>query len=240
MYKIAICDDEQACLDMIESTIKNYCKEKGFEATCQSFNDSDALMEMVEEHKLFDAYFLDVDMPCYSGLELVKKIKNLTKLPLIVLLTGYEKYAVEACGMDIFRYVLKTKWNTEARILLDELFVRMRQIKDDKIYLISNQRKYVRFMHRDIFYIMKNQKNSVFVLREGKKETERITLQQVYQKLNNPIMYFLDRSIIINIHHIRRIEGDSILMEDGYEIYEGDDNMKQLKQYLLTYWGNLT
>lgn len=95
-------------------------------------------------------------------------------------------------------------------------------------------------MHRDILYIMKNQKNSVFVLGEGKKETERITLQQVYQKLDNPIMFFLDRSIIINIHHIRRIEGNSILMEDGYEIYEGDDNLKQLKQYLLTYWGNLT
>jgi two-component SAPR family response regulator len=43
-----------------------------------------------------DAIFLDIDMPGLSGLELAQKIQNRFTGVLIVFVTAYEKYALEA------------------------------------------------------------------------------------------------------------------------------------------------
>lgn len=229
MYKIAVCDDNQECLDMVKAIAEPFCREKGLEVSFRYFSDSDELLELIEEKRLFDAYFLDVDMPHHSGLELVRKIRNMTAIPLIVLLTGYETYAVEACGLNIFKYVLKAKWKEEAGRLLTEMFARLSQVRDNRIYLINNQRRYVKFMHREILYIIKEQKNAVFILEDREREPERDTLRNVHRKLDNPSMYFLDRTMILNVLHIRRVEGNVVVMDDGYEIYSGDENIRELK-----------
>lgn len=240
MYKIAVCDDRESCLDAVKTGIEQYCKKHKIDINIRYFKDSDELMEMVEEKKLYDVYFLDVDMPCYSGMDLVKKIREFTSFPMIVLLTGYERYAVQACGMNIFRYVLKGRWDVEAEPLLNDLFCCLAQRNDRKIYVIQNSRKYVKLLHRDIMYIEKEQKNAVFTLTDKTRETERLSLQLVYSKLNDPCMYFFDKGMILNVHHIRRVEENRVVMDDCKEIYGGEDIIRKLKQYLCTYWGDYT
>ncbi len=240
MYKIAVCDNQEDCLEIVKATIKQYCEKNKIEIEVRYFNDSDALMDLVEGKKLFDVYFLDVDMPCYSGIDLVKKIRELTALPIIVLLTGFERYAIQACGMDIFRYVLKQKWDVEAKPLLNDLFFRLSQRNENKIYVIQNSRRYVKIFQKEIMYIVKDQKYAIFTLTEKRKETERLALQQVFNKLNDPCMYFFDRGIILNIHHIGRVEEDKVTMDDGKTIFGGEENVRQLKRYLCTYWGDFT
>ena len=240
MYKIAVCDNQESCLETVRNTIEKYCEKNRIDIEAQYFNDSDELMDLIEQKKFYDAYFLDVDMPCYSGMDLAKKIRGLTALPAIVLLTGYDQYAIDACGMNIFRYVLKGKWHEGAEALLDELFCCLRQRDDNKTYTIQNSRKYVKLFHKDIMYIEKNQKYAVFTLTGERKETDRLSLQMVYNKMNNPCMYFFDKSVILNVHHIERVEADKVKMDDGKVIFGGEDLIRKLKQYLCTYWGDFS
>ena len=80
-------------------------------------------------------------------------------MPYIIFLTAYDKYAVEACHMDIFWYLCKEKLDDEMAVALDKLFFHMSRQEDNRIYVISNKRKYVKFYYRDIIYVQKNQKN---------------------------------------------------------------------------------
>ena len=143
MYKIALCDDNEESLKLIKDTLLSYCDCHNFEVRPHSFSDSDALLELIEEKKFFDAYILDIDLPVHSGLDLVRQIRARTELPVIILLTGYEQYAIEACGMGIFRYVLKNDWDNNSERILGELFERLRNIRDERVYIISNQRKHI-------------------------------------------------------------------------------------------------
>lgn len=237
MYKIAVSDDNKAFLENIGRTLSQYTEKTNCDVEVQYISDSDELMELLEEKKLFDAYILDVEMPRYSGLDLVKKIRGISLIPEIVLLTSYESFAVDACGMDIFKYVLKRRWVDEAPQILEELFAALSRKTDGKIYVIDNQRRYVKFLHSDILYILKKQKNAVFVLSDGTQESERIILKQVFHRLDNPVMFFLDRTIIVNVQRIRRIENNMICMEDGFKLYVGDDKIRSLKKYITSYWG---
>lgn len=155
MYRIALCDDEKEILELLEETLQNYGLRHHFEVDLRRFHDSDTLMEMIEVGKLFDAYFLDIAMPAPSGMDLVRAIRGRTPLPVIVLLTGYEQYAIEACGMNIFRYVLKSQWSRHSERLLEDLFIQLSHIRNEKFYLISNQRKHVMFQVEDIISIYK-------------------------------------------------------------------------------------
>jgi two-component system LytT family response regulator len=39
-----------------------------------------------------DVVFLDIEMPFYNGFDLLDCVKNLKKVPIIVFITGYDKY----------------------------------------------------------------------------------------------------------------------------------------------------
>lgn len=236
MYRIAVCDDNECYLKKIEDRIKDYEKrnEKYFDV--YKFIDSDILMEKVEASNLFDVYFLDIEMPCYTGIDLAERIKQVSDTAMIVFITAYDSFAVNACGLNVVKYLMKEHIDEQIDDVLDEILEKLRRTSDDKVYVIVNQRRYIKLQQRDIIYVYKYQKNTVFVLRNGKEERERLSLQKAYEKMNNEDMIWLDRGIILNIRHICQITEQKIIMEGGYEIVTSLDHIKELKKILSDYW----
>lgn len=235
-YKIALCDDNQQYLDILSERLEVYGKKKGINFIIHKFNDSTLLMEWIEEEKLFDAYFLDIEMPCYTGIELAKKIREYSSIALVIFVTAYESFAVEACGLNVIQYLLKKQVLSRIEELMDELVFRLSCIQDDKVYIIMNQRRYIKLKQKDIIYIYKHQKNVCFVMIDKKEEKERISLQDVFNKLNNQEMLWLDRGIILNLNHVWSVSGTNIKMSGGYEITTNEAHVTELKKALATYW----
>jgi DNA-binding LytR/AlgR family response regulator len=237
MYKIAICDDNLFFLNDLSERIKNFSAINKISVIIQCFEDSEILIELVDERKMFDAYILDIEMPYYSGIDLVDKIKEVSEVPYIILITAYSNYAINACGLGIFRYLLKDNIVHEFNNLLKQLFDNLNKQSDDKIYIIDNIRRFIKLYQKDIIYIYKEDKNIVFVLANNRIEKQRLTLQEVYKKLNNDEMFFLDRGYIINIRHIIKIHSNLAEMDNGYNIVSSRINILKLKKYLNFYWG---
>lgn len=239
MYRIAICDDEYKYLEVVEQKVKKYCEEKKICVVMKGYNDSDTLVEDIECGKMFDAYILDIEMKGYSGIEAAKIIRSNSNEAFIVFLTAYRDYAIEACGMNIMRYVLKARLDGELNGVLDMLFLRLNAIRNNSIYLINNQRRYIKLSQRDIIYIYKHQKNVIFVLVGGKEEKERTTLQMVYKKIQSDEWFFLDRGYILNLYHIQKIIKDEVNMTEGHRIVSNTSHIKELKVHLHEYWGEM-
>lgn len=239
MFRIAICDDNEKFLEVFQEKFDQYCEKSSVQASLQCFSDSDMLMEQVEEKRSFDAFILDIEMPVYSGIEAARAIRERSKTAIIIFLTAYESYAKEGYGMNVSSYLLKNHLGDDLDKVLGQMFLQLKQMKPDKIYTISNQRKFVKILQKNIIYVYKSQKNVVFVLEDKQEEWERITLQEVWRKMNNPDMIMVDRGLIINIHHIRKIMDDKIVMDSGHELITSRIQMKNLKKFLSEYWGNM-
>lgn len=236
MYKIAICDDNKAYLEVIAEKIQKYCKEHGFNIVLDSYSDSDKLAQEIEDKDGYDAYVLDIEMPHMSGVELAERIRKCSEQAYIIFLTAHDSYAVRACGVNVISYVLKERLEAELEGALRELFERLEKLHDNKVYTIQNQRKYVKIRQRDIVYISKQQKNVELVLGNQEKESERVTLQEIYKRLDNPDMYFLDRSSIINLQHVRKIVEYKVIMDNGHELITSKIHANELKEHLMSYW----
>lgn len=239
MYRIALCDDDKNFLELLEERVKEYCERNNLSIIIQSFFDSDILAEQIEDKKYFDIYILDVEMPRYSGVELAKLINRLSDSAYIILLTAHEAYAIEACGINIAKYILKKNLDSSLKSVLDQMFICLNQMKSNKIYIISNQRKFVKLHQRNIIYAYKNQKSTIFVLEGGIEESERIPLQDVHNRMDNKDMVLIDRGLIINLVHIRKIAEKKIIMDEGYELITSKIHIMELKELLNTYWGEI-
>ena len=233
MHKIALCDNNPNYLQHLEAIIKSYCQKKGIFIYLQLFTDSDALMDYIEEKNMFDIYILEVDMPCYSGIDIARKIREHPSPAIIIFLSSHTGYAIDGYDLDVFRYVLKCSTSQQWNKILDDLFTHTDRLKDNRVYIISNHRKYIKLYLKDIIYIYKDNNNAVFVLQNGQKETERKTLKNVHQDLNCKNLILLDRGIILNIHYVKAINGCDIELHNNIMLTTSKPHIEQLKRMLL-------
>jgi DNA-binding LytR/AlgR family response regulator len=92
-------DDEPRALRLIES----YCDRIPSLSLLESFNNPIEAYSYLKNN-LPDIIFIDINMPEFSGIQL---IKNLEKKPLVIFTTAYSKYAVESYSLEAVDYLLK-------------------------------------------------------------------------------------------------------------------------------------
>lgn len=92
-------DDEPRALRLIES----YCDRIPSLSLLESFNNPIEAYSYLKNN-LPDIIFIDINMPEFSGIQL---IKNLEKKPLVIFTTAYSKYAVESYSLEAIDYLLK-------------------------------------------------------------------------------------------------------------------------------------
>ncbi|MEJ8303531.1 response regulator [Saccharibacillus sacchari] len=100
--RVLIVDDEDLSLKRLNRILT----ESGEVEVCGAFHDPEAAQAYARTHR-FDAAFLDITMPRISGMTLIGELRKFHPALPIVLVTGYEEYAVQAFDHEVIDYVIK-------------------------------------------------------------------------------------------------------------------------------------
>ena len=100
--KIWLIDDEQPCLDELVWLLKEY---PDLELAGMDTNPLRALETL--SHSPVDALFLDIDMPKLDGLELALRIQEKCPGIIVIFVTAYAQYALEAYKVHPVDFLLK-------------------------------------------------------------------------------------------------------------------------------------
>lgn len=127
MYKVFIADDEKWVVESLKSGIK--WEELGFEVVGQALNGVQALERILLMKP--NVVFADIRMPGFSGLELIRKVKEETDAVIqFIIISGYAEfaYAQKAINSGAIGYCLKPFDNNEIISLLSKVKINIETV----------------------------------------------------------------------------------------------------------------
>ncbi|WP_165806499.1 LytR/AlgR family response regulator transcription factor [Chitinophaga parva] len=99
--KALIVDDEQHCIEALQTMLQKKCPGVTVVAGARSVKEARTLVEELQP----DLVFLDVEMPHQNGFELLKLFDKINFD--VIFTTAYEQYALKAIKFNALDYLLK-------------------------------------------------------------------------------------------------------------------------------------
>ena len=195
------------------------------------FNATEAL-NYINAEKV-DLIFLDIHLPEYSGIDLIKK---LSYKPFVIVTTAFPNYALEGYELDIADYLLKPisfeRFQKATKKVYDlyslKNAVNEKQESSNKTVLVKSGHEQVSLNLNEISYI-KSDGDYTLVITKSKKHILTYTLKYWIENLPSEQFIQVHRSFIINKGHIQKVNSSFILIND-FEIPIGRKYKKSLKE----------
>lgn len=161
-----------------------------------------------------DVIFLDVEMPKMSGLDL---LKSLDHKPNVILITGKEKYAVEAFEQEVADYLVKPVQYPRFLKAINKLKGKQKpsvieSFQTDSLF-IKVDSELVNLSNKEILWI-EALGDYVNIITSVKKYVVLSTMKNIEEKLPPKDFIRVHRSYFVRIDKIKKLSEDIILVEN--------------------------
>lgn len=210
MMKCIAVDDEKLVLELLEDNIRQV-PYLDLVASCKNAMDA---TRIIQEQKI-DLIFLDIQMPGLTGLQF---LKTLPHAPMVILVTAYEKYALESYDLNVVDYLLKPvsferflKACNKAKAqfdlvqkegIVDSIFVHVEytlvKIKYAEILFLESMKDYLK----------------IYLTGTAKPVLTKMSMKAMEEKLPADQFIRVHKSYIISQKHLTLIKRDFVLIAD--------------------------
>ncbi|QUH24716.1 LytR/AlgR family response regulator transcription factor [Serpentinicella alkaliphila] len=212
---IAICDDDHVQVDLIykyilKSPIKRYDKEiiKTYEG--------EKLLEIIRCKKI-DIIFLDIEMKGMNGIEVAREIRKINDEIVIIFLTGYKGYALDAFSVKSLDYVIKPIYEDEFNITLDKALRRVDESRAYKgkndYFVVRNKDEIIRLKYDEIFFFEKQQRKIKIYSHKGNFMFNG-TIRDLECQLEDVCFLQCHQGYLVNMNKLFLFRKDEIFFRD--------------------------
>ena len=104
MLRLAICDDDAKVVEQIRNIADQYFKDTQMNSAVEIYQDGSQVLKKAGGS---DIFFLDIEMPGMSGIQVAQELRANNKRAKIIFVTGYEEYQSAAFQLHAFSYLIK-------------------------------------------------------------------------------------------------------------------------------------
>lgn len=212
--KIAICDDEKIQTEMLVNYIHDMKLDYNYNLI--TTNEPENLISILDEEKI-DIAFLDIEMDRINGIDVGKEIRSRYKDCIIIFVTGFRDYALDAFQIKAMDYLIKPVNEEKFRTLMYDVIERYLMVRDGmgrNYFTIEDQDRFVRLDYDVIYYFEKVQRKVRVHTRNNSYDFYG-TLKEVKKYLDMG-EYFCQchQGYIVNTHKIVEMRKDKIVIDD--------------------------
>ena len=227
MYKIAVCDDEEAVLAQVKKLITEW--NPSVDVVC--FSSGEALLE---NYQSYEAVFLDIDMAGMNGIETGKAIRKLDKDTKIVYLTAYRDYVSGAFGVHAFQYLLKPVNKKAIWNVLEEIF-RYTKAAEKKIILDFHTVNGSLCLPVERIYFFEYENRKIRIVTDEEQYYMSDKIGNVAKRMAEFGFSMPHQSFVVNMFHVKNVKNQQIFLDNGMDIPLSQKKQKIWKQELMEY-----
>jgi len=184
-----------------------------------------------------DLLFVDIQMPDFSGIQLISELK---RKPVLIFTTAYSEYAVESFKVDAIDYLLKPvdypDFERAVNKAKDWIYTKRSStlnIQANKEFLfIKSEYKIIRINFEDIKYIQGMSEYVKIHLSNAKPIMSLISMKSLEAQLPESKFMRVHKSYIVNLQKINMIERNEIVYDDGTVIPVSQQYKEAFQAYL--------
>jgi DNA-binding LytR/AlgR family response regulator len=196
--RIAICDDEQAQLDILERCLRDCACWHEREITVERFLRSTELFQRIKSGISYSYVFLDIHMPDMDGITLCMEIRKISEQPVIFVST-YMEHQPEID--DLFPAMLLSKPYT-SDTLNNLLAAYSARVEAMKPFVYSSGYETRTIPTKSIVYIsIKDQKVRIHLMDGSGIDLVGIQLTKIAMDYERQGLFKCHKSYVINLRH---------------------------------------
>lgn len=238
MYRIAVCDDEEAEVARTIALLTEYAALRAErKIKSDTFLSGDALLSAITaEQYAPDLLLLDIFMPGLSGIEVAEKLSASAFAGNLIFLTTSKDFALEAYGLNAIQYLVKP---IERERLFDAVdrSVTLSLSKRQTELILRIDGSEMRLSARDIVYAESQRNNLVLHLSDRRVLTTRMTMKSFEALLaQNASFVRVGMSYLINLEHVTAIRKEECKLDRETTIRLPRGSYANLRERYLTYF----
>lgn len=243
-----IVDDEPIARKVLREELD--CLED-VEIVGEAENGAIALEQISEHHP--DLVLLDLQMPVMGGLEVVQSLRRGAHLPVIVMVTAYDKYALQAFEAGAIDYLLKPVGEERLAEAIErakrvtgreaaERLAQLQEIADQPTVLrirriVGKVGEEYFLLSADEIYAFQADGDLVWIITAKKKYLATQTLKVLDQRLRNTSFRRIHRNALVNVDHVRKMSALSsqrwlITLSNDQEFIASKRQARSVRQLL--------
>lgn len=259
MIKIAICDDEKNVRAYLSSLIERQSGEYSiteYSSASDYLEDGkkyDLMSPTEAKRRLmacasisefhYDILFLDIEMKNgtedLDGMALAKRIRKWEpeKQPIIIFVTGYEKYVYDAFDVNAFQYLLKPVDEEKFAVVFERAVkaaTERKTLKPEALVLqFANSTKTI--LINDIYYIESEGHKVRLQLRDG-SFSSYVKIGDLEEQLQGRF-FRTHRGYLVNLSYVEEYNRSEVMMTNGDCILMSKYKYQEFVRAYLRYMG---
>ncbi len=222
--KICIVEDEAMWRNQIRASIEKYCTEKNISVQIETYDKESDFMENADA----DLLFLDIELAeGEDGFRIAEKLVNSGSQCKICFLTSHTEMARYGYKANAFRYIDK-KYLDEIDEALDFFF--QTRIQERIIYCEDTAGIRRGINLRELLLIETNGRKLRYLMLNGSEHICEGRITETAQSLSPFGFFHVQRSYIVNLKYIERVNSREIMLCNGVKIAIGRVHSKEFKK----------
>jgi two-component system, LytTR family, response regulator len=205
-------DDEPLALALLQDNIRQVPNLE-LVASCSTAIEALKVLNEME----VDLIFLDIQMPGLTGLQL---LQSLSVKPMVILITAYEKYALEGFNLDVIDYLVKPvpfeRFLKACNKAIDFYRLKKNVSAEPQVwpeyFFVNAEYGLVKIVFSDIRLIEGLKDYLKIHLGDTKPLIIRMSLKAIEEKLPPGKFFRIHKSYIISVKHITTIRKNSVFL----------------------------
>lgn len=232
VIRIVLVDDEALQITYMQQLLKQAAERLSLVIQIDSYQSGEAFLFALEDHLDWDLAFLDIEMAQINGMEVAKRIRQLSPDLALVFATAYAEYAVEGYAVQALDYLLKPISLEKIEHVLQR-FITLRP--ETPHYLIVDvEGQPIRLAFEEILYLEAN-KREVLVNTEQATYTVRQTLADFVALLDQRFVQ-THRSYYVNLDAVTHLLKQDVQIKTGDLIPLSRRQAKEVQQAFIHYY----